>query len=860
MLEDMTTGTESETKAFMAVCIETAKRYSLDDYRTPVFIFERLCSIIYPEENEVTEFFVTLEKDPQMPGNPYSSNEPGIGPLMRDIKNKICQDCDLVALLEDDSGMELLVNNKIISLDLPVAEVYKKVWCPTNEVCVIFIYVYINNEEEDEEEVYKMAGVMAQCGGLECMLNRLTGIKDFKQGRHLLTVLLKLFSYCVKVKINRQQLVKPEMNTLNVMLGTLNLALVAEQESKDSGGAAVAEQVLSIMEIILDESNAEPLSEDKGNLLLTGDKDQLVMLLDQINSTFVRSNLSVLQGLLRIIPYLSFGEMEKRQILVDRFKPYCNFDKYDEEHSGDDKVFLDCFCKIANNSNGHQLKDLILQKGITQNALDYMKKHIPSAKNLDADIWKKFLSRPALPFILRLLRGLATQHPATQVLIGTDSITNLHKLEQVSSDEGIGTLAENLLEALREHPEVNKKIDAARKETRAEKKRMAMAMRQKALGTLGMTTNEKGQVVTKTALLKQMEELIEEPGLTCCICREGYKFQPTKVLGIYTFTKRVALEEFENKPRKQQGYSTVSHFNIVHYDCHLAAVRLARGREEWESAALQNANTKCNGLLPVWGPHVPESAFATCLARHNTYLQECTGQREPTYQLNVHDIKLLFLRFAMEQSFSVDTGGGGRESNIHLIPYIIHTVLYVLNTTRATSREEKNLQSFMEHPREKWLESAYEVDGPHYYTVLALHISPPEKWKAMRVEILKRLLVTSHARVVSPGGASRLADKAVKEYATYRSGLLFWALVDLIYNMFKKVPTSNTEGGWSYSLAEFIRHNDMPIHEAADKALKTFQEEFMPVETFSEFLDVAGLLSEINDPDSFLRDLLNSIP
>lgn len=74
-----------------------------------------------------------------------------------------------------------------------------------------------------------------------------------------------------------------------------------------------------------------------------------------------------------------------------------------------------------------------------------------------------------------------------QVLIGTDSITNLHKLEQVSSDEGIGTLAENLLEALREHPDVNKKIDAARRETRAEKKRMAMAMRQKALGTLGMT-------------------------------------------------------------------------------------------------------------------------------------------------------------------------------------------------------------------------------------------------------------------------------------------------------------------------------------------------------------------------------------
>lgn len=87
--------------------------WSLRIYSCPPFCF--LLSVLQ-EENEVTEFFVTLEKDPQqedflqgrMPGNPYSSNEPGIGPLMRDIKNKICQDCDLVALLEDDSGMEVM--------------------------------------------------------------------------------------------------------------------------------------------------------------------------------------------------------------------------------------------------------------------------------------------------------------------------------------------------------------------------------------------------------------------------------------------------------------------------------------------------------------------------------------------------------------------------------------------------------------------------------------------------------------------------------------------------------------------------------------------------------------------------------
>lgn len=71
-------------------------------------------------------------------------------------------------------------------------------------------------------------------------------------------------------------------------------------------------------------------------------------------------------------------------VLPSHLQTLLSTPRYDEEYSGDDKVFLDCFCKIAagikNNSNGHQLKDLILQKGITQNALDYMKKHIPSAK------------------------------------------------------------------------------------------------------------------------------------------------------------------------------------------------------------------------------------------------------------------------------------------------------------------------------------------------------------------------------------------------------------------------------------------------------------------------------------------------
>lgn len=146
-------------------------------------------------------------------------------------------------------------------------------------------------------------------------------------------------------------------------------------------------------------------------------------------------------------------------------------------------------------------------------------------------------------------------------------------MEQVSSDEHVGSLAENLLEALKTNTKMAEKIEEVREQTKSEKKRLAMAMRQKQLGQLGMRTNEKGQVTAETSLLQQVEDLGEETGLVCVICREGYKFQPTKVLGIYTFTKRCIVEEHEVKARKTIGYSTVTHFNVVHFDCHMSAVR-----------------------------------------------------------------------------------------------------------------------------------------------------------------------------------------------------------------------------------------------------------------------------------------------
>lgn len=50
-------GTESETKEFMQVCVQTVNKYPGDDYRSPVFIFERLCSIIFPVSMNPKNYF-----------------------------------------------------------------------------------------------------------------------------------------------------------------------------------------------------------------------------------------------------------------------------------------------------------------------------------------------------------------------------------------------------------------------------------------------------------------------------------------------------------------------------------------------------------------------------------------------------------------------------------------------------------------------------------------------------------------------------------------------------------------------------------------------------------------------------------
>lgn len=921
LLEGMTSGSEAETANFINVCVEAIRNCHEGDIRTPVFIFERLCSTIRPEENGNSEFFVNLEKDPQqedylqgrMLGNPYSSNDAGIGPLMKDIKNKICQDCELLALLEDDSSMELLVSNKIISLDLPVRDVYKRIWCAENHESDAMRIIYRmrgllgdateefiesfdsrNHEEVDEEQVYKMANIMSHSGGLEIMLNRLKQIDDLSPPfRPLLDVILKLFSHCTKTKNNRLKLLSIDLKTITVLLNALKLALDDEDLLNLAGlqkGALkegslpttptknatistpctrtqVIDQILSIMEVILREASKQPQAVFREFCHKTcGTTDDIRFLLNA--SRALSSRLShVSHKIVQILPFLTLGDKDQMSVLVEYFKPSIDFKKFDQEHSPLIESTIDLFCimvdAIERNENGDLLKDFIISEKIVANSTKYLTSQAPPLKSsllAVSNEWKEFTCRPALKYVLRILGGLSQGHAATQILISRECIPIVHGLEQVSSDAKVGTLAENLLEAIKQNPAVAEKIELVRKQTREEKKRLAMAVRERQLGALGMKANERGQVTAKSKLLEQCQDLTEDTGLICNICREGYKFQPTKVLGIYTFTKRCVLDEFDAKPRKTYGYTTVTHFNTVHVECHLLAVRSARSRDEWDSAALQNANTRCNGLLPIWGPQVPEPAYASALERHNSYLQDSTGYRDIGYHSTVHDIRVQLLRFAQERSFSEDTGGGGPQSNLHLIPYMMQTALYVLNSTKVATREFKRTLNYLDMSSNEILENCYEVDSPYYWTSLAVLVLPPMWWKKKRVQFLQRLLTCNHVRRASIKPPAPMSDTRVRAYAYYKSALIFFAFVDSFYNIvFKDAVTEDRwNQDWSVSLAEYLKHNDQTVNDNIEVLLNLYQNTLLPCASMDRFFEIIRV-EEITQPNEFLANTLESV-
>ncbi|KAF7130273.1 hypothetical protein RHSIM_Rhsim10G0059600 [Rhododendron simsii] len=600
---------------------------------------------------------------------------------------------DLLGLIEDDYGMELLVAGNIISLDLSIAQVYEQVWRKSNSQssntttsstllsanvvtsardCPPMTVTYrlqgldgeatermIKELEEDREESqdpeveFSIAGAVRECGGLEIILGIIQHSRDeLKSNQEQLAAVLNLLMLCCKIRENRRALLR---------LGALNVLLETARHAFSVDAMEPAEGILLIVESLTLEANeSDNISITESVLTVTsgesGASEQakkiVLMFLERLchPSSLKKSNKQQrnTEMVARILPYLTYGEPAAMDALVQHFEPYLQdwseFDRLQKQHLENPKdesiveqamkqsFAMENFVRVSESlktsSCGERLKDIILEKGITGVAVRHLKESFAFTGQGDfksSAEWACGLKLPSVPLIMSMLRGLSMGHLATQRCVDDGGILPLlHALEGVPGENEIGARAENLLDTLSDKEGkgdgfLAEKVHRLRHATRDEMRRRALRKREEMLQGLGMrqelASDGGGRIVVTQPLLEGLDDVEEEEdGLACMVCREGYSLRPTDLLGVYSYSKRVNLGVgTSGSARGECVYTTVSHFNIIHFQCHQEAKRadaaLKNPKKEWDGAALRNNETLCNNLFPLRGLSVPVAQY-----------------------------------------------------------------------------------------------------------------------------------------------------------------------------------------------------------------------------------------------------------
>uniref|UniRef100_A0A6N2MZV9 Auxin transport protein BIG n=1 Tax=Salix viminalis TaxID=40686 RepID=A0A6N2MZV9_SALVM len=721
--------------------------------RACLFILEQLCNLICPSKPESLNLLVLNKAHTQeefirgsMTKNPYSSAE--VGPLMRDVKNKICNQLDLLALAEDDFAMELLVAGNIISLDLSIAQVYEQVWKKSNiqssnaaanstllsassvtsaRDCPPMTVTYrlqgldgeatepmIKELEEDREESqdpeveFAIAGAVRDCGGLEILLGMIQRLRDdFKSNQEQLVAVLNLLMHCCKIRENRRALLR---------LGALGLLLETARCAFSVDAMEPAEGILLIVESLTLEANESDniniaqsaltvSSEETG----TGEqaKKIVVMFLERLchPSGLKKSNKQQrnTEMVARILPYLTYGEPAAMEALIQHFNPnlqdWRGFDQLQKQHQENPKdenitqkaskqrFTVENFVRVSESLKTSSCGERLKDIILEKGIIDVAL--LGRAGFKSSAEWSLGLKLPSVPHILSMLRGLSMGHLATQRSIDEGGILPLlHALEGVSGENEIGARAENLLDTL------------SNKEGKGDG-----FLEEKVCKLRHATRDE-----MRRRALRKREELLQGLGMRQELASDG---------GERIVVARPILEGLEDVEEEEDGLAcmvcregySLRPTDLLGVYCFSKLVNLgvgssgsARGecvytteakradaalknpKKEWEGATLRNNESLCNSLFPVNGPCVPLPQYIRYVDQYWDNLNALGRADGSRLRLLTYDIVLMLARFATGASFSVDCRGGGRESNSRFLPFMIQMARHLLEQGSPSQR------------------------------------------------------------------------------------------------------------------------------------------------------------------------------
>jgi len=312
-----------------------------------------------------------------------------------------------------------------------------------------------------------------------------------------------------------------------------------------------------------------------------------------------------------------------------------------------------------------------------------------------------------LSLALKSLAWFLKSNASSQAVIlkhneSNNLIEKIFKLSKTKlKQRNLSILAEGVIESMTFESDLNDKkthdyvknlvnAEDSEKKKKAEKRKKAMLARMK-----------KNKMINKKI---KYDDIKEEKGIRCIICQEGYQESNQDLMGVYVFVKKIimAADKVISK-NEEAGYTSVTHFNSIHFKCHRNAYDADSNRKkalsEWDGAQIRNSHTKCNGLFPIKGGSVTEESYRQYV---NEYLSNLSYN---IFQVSMNKTKVMFYdlmnlvkRLAFEESFSKDSNGGSAEHNINFVPFMIHMTLSIMkdNGELLSNKQQDNADKFLE--------------------------------------------------------------------------------------------------------------------------------------------------------------------
>lgn len=697
----------------------------------------------------------------RMSKNPYCIKD--LGNSMRSVLEKICLEHEMTHATD---LIEMLVANNIIVPDLPVHLVYEKVWYPyvykqrnPDEYEVPPIDTIDSSYKIPMEVIYRLTGVDGEASenrveslqeddelakdpekkyalaktlshklensdktGLSIMLNDFKKVDSIKRDSYLLTNVLQMLTIALKLKDNIKEVIR--INGADILVDKL-FTFLSEDINEEQ--QQLLNQVIASLEVIVVEGSKLALEEDmevdtEKKEDSTSTLRNVTILLEKIINACetmveacrgIQNTSDQIIAISRILPYLTNNNKEAEQKIADLIAPNISSlemlsEDNQKNYRWEEKFRVEFYCERFLNfleSAQNSVKQTFTKNGIAEELCKYLGRTLTDQLIENED--KLLRQKKPLSLSLKSLTFYLKSNALSQEVIYNCNKEN-HVLEQIFKlsktrlkERNLSILAEGVIEAMTFESEMNDKTahefvkdlvnqKDLEKKKKAERKKKAMLAKMKKPG----------------ALIKKkfkLEEVKDEKGITCIICQEGYQENDKDLLGIYVFVKKNTMSPDKVIQHSEElGYTTVTHFNCIHFKCHRNAYDADCNRKkplrEWEGAQIRNSHTKCNALFPIKGGSITESSYGQYVSEYLNNLAYNVFQVS-SYKVRVmfYDLKNLLKKLAFEESFSKDSLGGGAEHNINLIPFMIHMTLTIMkdNGELLSGKQQENVDKFL---------------------------------------------------------------------------------------------------------------------------------------------------------------------